>query len=403
MKRILFIDDEPQLLSGLENALRKQRKQWEMKFVSSGDVALTELQRAEYDVVVCDMRMPGMDGPSLLGKVKETYPRTARIVLSGQADQQAIIRAVPVAQQFLSKPCDPEKLRGTIERVCALQALVHDAAAQSIIGGIDSLPPSPKIYLELTGALNRQDVGIAELAGIVENDPALSLKVLQLANSAFFGGGQKTVSVRSAVMYLGVELLRVLVLVASVFMRTEKESRARRQLCEDLQHHSMLLARIAPKFISDRKRAEQAVAGALLHDVGMLVFANDGKPGAEVVLEAARRTGKPVVEVERELGAPSHALAGALLLGTWGLPFELVEIAAYHHAPSEASEHSPIDVLCAVHGAEELVDAIQHKRSEPHLDLACLERAGVLAKVGDWQRIAEEVVNQQTAAGSSAV
>jgi HD-like signal output (HDOD) protein len=402
MQRILFIDDEPQLLSGLENALRKQRKQWAMKFVTSGDAALTELERGEYDVVVCDMRMPGMDGPLLLGKIKEAYPRTARIVLSGQADQQAILRAVPVAQQFLSKPCDPEKLRGTIERVCTLQARVHDAAAQVVVGGLDSLPPSPKVYLDLTAALNRQDVPVTELAAIVESDPALSAKVLQLANSAFFGGGQKTVSVRSAVMYLGVELLRVLVLVASVFMRTDKVPKARRQLFEALQHHSMLVARIAPQFIPDRKRAEQAVAGALLHDVGLIAFASDSEQRAEVVLETARRTKRSVTEVERELGVPSHALAGALLLGTWGLPFELVEIAAYHHAPSEAPEQTPLDLVCAVHAAEALVEAIEHGQPEPAIDLAFAERVGVLDKLADWRRITEDAV-KSAGEGSRAV
>lgn len=402
MKRILFVDDEPQLLHGLENALRKQRKQWEMKFVNSGEAALGALEQGEYDVVVCDMRMPGMDGPSLLGKVKDTYPRTARIVLSGQADQQSILRSVPVAQQFLSKPCDPETLRATIERVCALQARVHDEGAQGVVGGIDSLPPCPKVYLDLTAALNRAQVGVADLAAIVESDPALSIKVLQLANSAFFGGGQRTLSVRSAVMYLGVELLRVLVLVASVFMRTEKGPAAKRRIFEDLQQHAMTVARIAPKFIADRKRAEQAVAGALLHDVGLIVFANDGPQRAEAVLQTARASDRPLIEVERELGAPSHALAGALLLGTWGLPFELVEVAAYHHAPSEAPEHTPLDLLSAVHIAEALVDAIEHERPEPGIDLAFAERLGVVDKLPEWRAIAESVMGAM-AEGSRAV
>lgn len=390
MQRILFIDDEPKLLNGLENALRKQRKQWAMKFVVSGEEALSELAHTAYDVVICDMRMPGMDGPALLTRVKERYPKTARIVLSGQADQPSILRSLPVAQQFLSKPCDSETLRGTIERLCSLQARVHDDSVQAIVGGLDHLPPSPKIYLDLVAALEQSRTGAAELAAIVEKDPALSAKVLQLANSAFFGRGQRTQSIRAAVMYLGVEVLKVLVLSAYVFLRTDTTAGGR--LIRDLQHHATLLARVVPKFVADRKRAEQAVAAALLHDVGLLVFASNAKEHIRTIARTVQASGQSVSEVEEQIGKPSHALAGALLLGTWGLPFDLVEVAAYHHSPSEAPEQTPVDILTAVHAAEALVESIEGRVSEPALDQPFVERVGVGANLEGWRAIAEQVV-----------
>jgi HD-like signal output (HDOD) protein len=406
MRRILFVDDEPQLLSGLENALRKQRKHWDMRFVSSGEAALRELEQGVFDVIVSDMRMPGMDGPVLLAHVKKHYPRTARFVLSGQADRQALFRSIPVTQQFLNKPCDSETLKGAIDRVCTLQDRVHDPEVQSLVGGIESLPASPNIYLELTGALERPQVGLGELAAIVEKDPALTAKVLQLANSAFFGSGQRTSSVKAAVTYLGAELLRVLVLVASVFMRTDKLSRSGGRLLADFQRHSILLAQLMPKFVVDRKRAELAVVGALLHDVGLMVFATKAPNHAEAMVRRLDASGQSMSDVERELGSPTHSMVGALLLGAWGLPFDLVEVAAYHHVPSEASSHTPADLLMAVHAAEILVHAIESGDADDPtqgIDMVFAERVGLLPKLAEWRSITEVVLTQAQAEKTGAV
>ncbi|MFZ5757653.1 MAG: response regulator, partial [Pseudomonadota bacterium] len=166
-KRILFVDDEQHVLDGLQNLLRKQRRQWDMVFVSSGEAALEELGRNPFDVVVSDMRMPRMDGATLLRKVKENHPSAARIVLSGHAERDAVLKALPVAHQYLSKPCDPELIRVVIERACALQSLLSSDTIRALIGGMEKLPSVPQTYWELTRALTDPDIGVPEIARIV--------------------------------------------------------------------------------------------------------------------------------------------------------------------------------------------------------------------------------------------
>src|SRR5689334_4246696 len=117
-KHILFVDDEPNVLEGLRRMLRPQRNEWNMAFVSSGEEALNELKRTPFDVLVSDMRMPKMDGMSLLSQVRAEYPHIVRIVLSGYSEYETALRAVPVANQFLMKPCDAETLKHVIERSC---------------------------------------------------------------------------------------------------------------------------------------------------------------------------------------------------------------------------------------------------------------------------------------------
>ena len=120
MTRILFVDDQQQVLDSLRDALRPQRHEWEMLFATSGADALAELERAPCDVVVSDMRMPGMDGAALLGHVEHSHPAAIRIVLSGSTEREVVMRAAAVAHRLLAKPCDVEELVRVVTRSCAL-------------------------------------------------------------------------------------------------------------------------------------------------------------------------------------------------------------------------------------------------------------------------------------------
>ena len=112
--RALFVDDEPLVLSGLRRMLRSLRHDWDLSFANSGQEALELMEAEDFAVVVSDMRMPEMDGASLLNEVARRHPAIARLVLSGHAELDAILRAVRPAHQFLAKPCDPKLLEGAL-------------------------------------------------------------------------------------------------------------------------------------------------------------------------------------------------------------------------------------------------------------------------------------------------
>ncbi|MEQ1569215.1 MAG: response regulator [Myxococcota bacterium] len=378
-KRILFVDDESAVLDGLRNLLRRQRHVWDMVFVTSGSAALTELARGPFDVIVSDLRMPQMDGSQLLQRVKDRYPAMARIVLSGHAERDTVVRALPVAHQFLSKPCDADVLRVVIERTCALQALLQDEAIRRVVGRIDKLPSVPSTYLDLTRAIGRPEVRVADLAPIVERDPAMAVKVLQLVNSEYFGLSQPIVSIRHAVVYLGVELLKGLALTASVFSTVER--RAGSLPLERLQQEALLTARMVKRFLTDPTRAEEAFTAAIVRDVGKLVLALEFPE----IYRATSETppGRPRVEVEADRLGVTHAEVGAWLLGMWGVPFPIVEAVAHHHAPSRVTEGAR-EVLGAVHAADVWVTG------DGPLDEGFLRRAGLYDRVPTWRAIADE-------------
>jgi CheY-like chemotaxis protein len=116
--RILFVDDDDAVLRGLRLVMRSRRDRWDMEFVASGAAALAALRDGRpCAVVVSDLRMPGMDGATLLAAVAGEFPAAARLVLSGYADPAQLERAREVAHALLAKPCPPDELQHAIEAV----------------------------------------------------------------------------------------------------------------------------------------------------------------------------------------------------------------------------------------------------------------------------------------------
>src|SRR5690348_6552763 len=187
MKRILFVDDEPKILEGLQRMLRPQRNEWEMAFAPGGEAALAMLAAENFDVIVSDMRMPGVDGAALLETVRANYPGMLRVILSGYTELEASYRAVPVAHQFLLKPCDPDALRIAIERATSLMQALNSRMLTGLVGSLQDLPSVPRAFAELRNALADPETSLDRVVKIVEQDVAISAKVLQLVNSAFFG------------------------------------------------------------------------------------------------------------------------------------------------------------------------------------------------------------------------
>jgi HD-like signal output (HDOD) protein/CheY-like chemotaxis protein len=389
-RRILFVDDEPNILEGLQNILRKQRHRWEMVFALGAEPALKALAVTPFDVIVTDMRMPHMDGAALLTLVRERYPSVLRLVLSGHAERDAVLRAVPVAHQFLSKPCAPETLQVAIERACELRDLLQDERVRRLCGAVESLRSVPRIYDELVQLLARPEVGLDQVAALVETDPAMSAKVLQLVNSAYFGLPQRTTSVRHAVTCLGLELVRGLALISQVFKAAEG-GRIEGFSVDRLQTDAVRTARLAKIFVADPSQRDEAFTAGIVHDVGYLVLAAGAPAELAAIIRQSTETDRPAHELERELLGTTHAEIGAYLLGLWGLPCSIVEAVARHHRPGLVTPAIG-RVLPALHVAEALTTAnaagLDLAGPLPDLDLAFVESAGLAERLPTWRALA---------------
>jgi len=352
---VLFVDDEPRILQGLRRMLHTMRQQWDMAFVSGGRQALEVFSQKAVDVVVTDMRMPGMNGVELLSAVQERYPKTVRIVLSGHSDKDLILKAVSPTHQYLSKPCDAEQLIATITRSCNLNALLTKDCVRRIVARMDALPSLPSLYAQIMDEVQSADVSMQKIGHIVARDPAMSAKILQLVNSSFFGLPRRIADPQHAVNLLGLETIKALVLTTEIFSAFDSRNLSD-AFIEGLWQHSLrtgdLAARIAKNESLDRMARDHSQMAGLLHDVGKLVLAARLPDDyAALSRRLAARPDQERIAVEQEIFGATHAEVGAYLLGLWGLPDPIVEAVLHHHSPTGRD----FDALAAVCVADMLI------------------------------------------------
>lgn len=390
MMRLLFVDDDPLALEQLRRELVHARLLYDAVYVDSGEAALTALTGGEFDAIISDLRMPGMDGAALLAKVRDQYPNVVRVCMSGAIDDADFMRAVPVTHQFLSKPCIGEALRDVVERACGLRSILHHQGIRALVGRLNSLPATAATFQELSNAMTEPNTHTADISRIVSKDQALCIKTLQMVNSAFFRRPSPVTSIQAAVQFVGMELIKSLALSACVFNALDASPAASR-LLKDLQTRSMRKAHFARTLLKDSRHADEGFTAALLLDIGQAVLALCSPEMFAEVMQIARESKRPWHEVEREAFGVAHPEVGAYLLGLWGLPLELIEAVAYHHTPSRV-RHAQTAMLAAVHVADAVVDATadQPEKLLDKLDAAFVARTGVNRCLMEWNIDPEE-------------
>ena len=390
MKNLLFVDDEPRVLQGLQRQLHVMRDEWQMDFVESGHKALEFLARSPTDVLVTDRMMPGMDGAELLTAVRRRYPNTVRLVLSGHADREAVLRLVGPAHQYLSKPCNAEELRAAIARALAMRDLLANEQLKQLACRIDSLPSLPASHSQLTGELRKPEPSVERVAEIIARDIGMTTKILQLVNSAFFGLAQPASNVVDAVMYLGLATIRALVLSTQVFSQFDQATIKAFSIDGIAQHCWMtgvMARRIAEIEQRDSKISDQCFLAGLLHDLGYLILAAGLPKQYHQLLQVARDSNRPVWEVEQAELSASHAEIGAYLLGLWGLPTPVIEAVALHHRPAAATFHGFSPVV-AVHVADAFAHGLSPVLPEQagvEIDLLYLTSLGLDGRLDAWK------------------
>jgi len=350
------------------------------------------MAEAPFDVVVSDMRMPGMDGAQLLTEVRQRYPATVRIVLSGHSDLELVMKSVGPTHQYLTKPCDVDKLKATVERAVALRSLLISDELRTLVTGLHSIPSLPALYEEIVQALRSPDAALSVIGEIIGRDPGMSAKILQLVNSAFFGLGRAVASPGQAVSFLGLDTIRALVLSVNVFEQFDPQ-KIRAFRLESLWIHSLsvgTLARTIATLESSLKSVrEESLLAGLLHDIGKLILVANLPNEYDAAQALASRERICVTEAQRQVFGSSHPEVGAYLLRIWGIPDEVVEAVAFHHQPS-VSPADRFTALTAVHAANALDGVVppgDPARCPQTIDLPYLERLDLVDRLAEWRAI----------------
>jgi HD-like signal output (HDOD) protein len=387
-KRILFVDDDMSILQGLQRMLRPMRKQWTMEFVASAEEALAVLERQPYDAIVTDMRMPGMDGAALLTEVTRRHPRLLRLAVVDRADRDVVMRAVTVAHQSLAKPCEVETLKSRIAHAFALRDVLADDGLKTLVSRIRRLPSMPTIYADMMAELQRPEPSPARVGEIVATDAAMTAKILQLVNSAFFGLPIEVSSAVQAVQLLGLETVRTLVVTLHIFK--ELDVRQTRDLrIGQLWRHSLNAGACAKNIMIAEGGSLSMVCDSftagLLHDVGKLVLATSFPQQFVQAMTFATDIDAPAWVGEVEVFGSTHAEVGAYLLGLWGLPDSVVEAVGWHHRPVDSGLKDFLP-LTVVHAANALDHELYPEPGTIHsrLDTEYLASVGCGDRPAAW-------------------
>jgi HD-like signal output (HDOD) protein len=397
---ILFVDRGALARTGLAQSMGRLRPEWQAVFVDSEAAALERLAVERFDAVVCDNDLPDLNGAQLLTRVRDLHPNVVRLCLSTSMDDEGFLNAVPVTHQFLRKPCQADTLCDLVERACTLREILHNEAIQGLIGKIKHLPTTSRTFDALSKAMAKPNAHTHDITQIVSGDTPLCIKILQIVNSGFFRRSAPITSVKAAITFAGLEMIKSLALSACVFNSLDASEAASR-LLHDLQSRSIRKANFARALMDEGRHADEAFTAALLLDIGQAILALSAPEKFDRMIAVARSTGRPWHELEPDYFGVAHPEVGAYLLGLWGLPLDLIEVVAYHHQPSLV-QHPQTDVLAAVHVADAVIDATPEHTSKliDRLDAQFVQRTEVSRWLAAWNidTEADALVAQRVAA-----
>lgn len=387
-KRILFVDDDTNVLQGLQRMLRGKRGEWDMVFADSAHAALVLLDQSNFQIVVSDFRMPGMDGGEFLRIVAKKHPELIRIILSGQTDRNLLLQSVDLAHQFIAKPCDAELLKTAIESACGIRDILKNESLRKLVTRIEELPTLPVAYLQLLEEMRSTNASIEKIGRIISGDMGMSVKILRLANSAFFGVRQHISDPALAASLLGIETIKALVLSVQVFKRFDEKTLKAISI-QELWQHSMMTGAFAQAIAKTENQNQNFIADSLmagmLHDIGKPVLAAKF-PDAWQAIHDTPDDQRPAHEAESETFGATHAELGAYMLGLWGMNDLIVEATAFHHIPGECARQS-FSLLTVVHAANQIqreMTGTARNAAGDKLDREYLNRANCAKRLSLW-------------------
>lgn len=395
MHSILFVDDDEMVLQGLRRSLGEYSDTWKTDFSSNPNEALDKLAKESFDAIVTDMHMPIMDGAQLLELVSKSNPDVMRFVLSGNVTEEQVMRSADLVHQMIPKPSDMEHIYAIVERSCRLRDMLTDPILLKLITGIKTLPSVPVLYNRLMNELESPNSSTQSVGRIISQDAAMTAKILQLVNSAFFGLSDNISSPQRAVIILGLNTVKALVLGIHIFSEYQDQKDLPISI-DVLWKHSMLVSNLAFKIAKSLQMSslvqENARVSGLLHDIGKLVLLK--KP--DFFMQVRKdKNGMIDLESEYQILGTSHAEMGGYLLGMWGLPNAIVDAITFHHRPSVQISTEP-DLLTVLHTANGLANMCRMEMEsdfETYLDMKYLDSVGVSGFLDEWVSITRTFLN----------
>lgn len=209
---------------------------------------------------------------------------------------------------------------------------------ENIIQSVTSLRPMPSNVTRILNEVDKRDVTIDVLVGLIGLDQALAALVLQMSNSVSLGYSRTCSTLNEAIMLIGLGRLKTILLTSSATGMMKRSLSGYRQGAGELWHHSLVTA-VASEWLAQALRypnPEEAYVSGLLHDIGKLLLDQVVLSNYNEMFDFVQKYQMPLWQVEEKLIGIDHAKVGGLIAEHWNFPIVLVDAIRFHHAPSFA-------------------------------------------------------------------
>lgn len=398
--RILYLEENTDHVTRLVHALR-ERKGWEVTHAENAGEARAIARKQPVDVALISATMPDIEPVAIAEELTQLHPKLSTFILAPEGDSKGASAFASGRFQWLPRQDDPEPLITAIERMAQLVSWLTSNTTLELVSGLHSLPPIPSNYQGVIRAIQSPDASLQDIGEAISKDVGMTSRVLQVANSAYYGYSKKITSPSEASLLLGIETLKSLVRYTHV-LNNFPQTAASNAIFEKVWRHSVGVAAVARKITMmqtrDEALAEEAFTAGLLHDIGKLVLVSLKPEEYKEVMRQAYESKSLLHTMERVKLGTTHAETGAYLLSLWGIPFSILEAVAWHHFPSECKDKR-FSALTAVHVA----NVAEHRRKDtdnvkpPALDDRYLSDLGLTAQAVEWLKLAPDQPKSESA------
>ena len=389
-KRILLVGENPLLKRQMDDMARQASLLWEFSTAPTPAVALKILGDQPFDGFVLEASEEDIRTGEFFTTLARQNPQAIGYLCCHPKEIEGYQRSVGGRIYYLSNQWDSEGTESAMRRAFLLVQLERSAPLRVLAQRIGETPRLPQLYSDILRQLESPDSDLERIAQLLSTDPATCATLLKGANSALYGLAQPTTNVFDAVMTLGLEQTKAIVLY-SQFLTQLNAAACQAFSVDDMWYHALQTASFARWITKEETRVQRSVDAAytagLLHDLGKFILAANLPSEFGAIIAQARAQGKPPGEVEQETFGTTHAELGALLMARWELPFPIVEAIAWHHAPLN-SKSKVFDSLTAVHVANVFaheLDSGQTKQKPPKVDSLYLVSVSKFNRLRPWR------------------
>lgn len=331
LPKILFVDDESLVLHALKRALRPLCSECECKFAVGPHEALELLKKESFTIVVSDMRMPEIDGALLLQKFKSETPDTVRVILSGQANADTVVRSLLVTHQYMSKPINTDYLQKILRSLLQTDAVLKNPLLRRKISQFSAIPTLQSTMDALWEMVEADSIDHEKLTLLAKKDIGLLARLLHI--SGLSSNEQRRCTSFNELMSTCSAQMLLLAFQSKDLFTPIRDDSDLGLLIQNISSHSIKIAEAvtnANLYNSLEEKSERFIA-ALLHDFGKILIAHLFEDIVEPSLEAYTTRLSSTSSAEEKLLGSTHAEIGAYLAAIWGFDESVVSLIQNHN------------------------------------------------------------------------